>query len=104
MYADVERVRFDSAKQIVRLIHQQGRVFLPSELNEQTDIILHYLRMLVTDLVGHGATGTKADGTTPADDFKLVQDGKTLIVTKGHYWVDGYLLELPADQAVDVPN
>ena len=55
---DVSRDSFDPIKRFSRVLMQQGRVQLDSDWNEQTDILLHYLRSLAADLIGpHGGSG-----------------------------------------------
>ena len=55
MKADLTRDTFDAARHFSRVLIQQGRVPLDADLNEQTSIILHYLRGLAADLIGpHG--------------------------------------------------
>ncbi len=87
---DFTRDTFDAAKRFSRVFMQQGRVQLDADWNEQTSIVLHYLRSLAADLIGqHGG---------PGDSFKLdtvvVTDGTlTFTVTPGRYYVDGILCE-----------
>ncbi|HEX5875982.1 MAG TPA: DUF6519 domain-containing protein [Pyrinomonadaceae bacterium] len=55
---DFSRDTFDPLKRFSRVLMQQGRVQLDSDWNEQSDILLHYLRSLATDLIGpHGGSG-----------------------------------------------
>jgi hypothetical protein len=88
MYGDITRDTFDQRKHYARVLYQQGRVGLDADPNEQTAILLHYLRSLARDLVG-SAWGPKGDlgfaitaGT--GGDFKI---------GAGHYYVDGILCE-----------
>src|SRR5829696_1110831 len=54
---DFSRDSFDPIKRFSRVLMQQGRVQLDSDWNEQSDILLHYLRSLARDLIGpHGGS------------------------------------------------
>jgi hypothetical protein len=80
-------------KHYSRVLMQQGRVQLDADWNEQTDLLLHYLRALAKDIIGpHGG---------PGNGFKIGQlqkDGKPIEINnfsigEGHYYVDGILCE-----------
>jgi hypothetical protein len=66
MKGDFTRVTFDPAKYYSRVLMQQGRVQLDADWNEQSAILLHYLRALTRDVVGPYAG--------PADDcgFEII--------------------------------
>jgi hypothetical protein len=93
--ADVTRDTFDRRHLFSRVIMQQGRVFLDADWNEQTSILLHYLRTLAMDVVGpHAGPGdgfqidaTDENGTALAKGFGL---------RPGRYYVDGFICENPA--------
>ena len=96
MKADLTRTTFRPARHFARVIQQQGRVQLDADGNEQTAILLHYLRTLAADILGpHG--GPTADcgfvisaltvGTPVLNDFRI---------SSGRYYVDGVLCELDA--------
>ncbi|HEY0233208.1 MAG TPA: DUF6519 domain-containing protein [Dokdonella sp.] len=87
MKGDFSRIRFDTANRYSRVLLQQGRVTLDADANEQTDILLHYLRTLARDLIGDYG-GPLAHG-----GFALsVSDGK-LAIGAGRYYVHGILCE-----------
>jgi uncharacterized protein DUF6519 len=77
-------------KHYSRVVIQQGRVPLDADLNEQTAILLHYMRSLARDLIGpYGAPATgggfRIDPIADvANDFSISQ---------GRYYVDGILIE-----------
>lgn len=97
MKGDFTRDTFNRHKHFSRVLMQQGRVQLDADWNEQTSILLHYLRALAEDLIGpHGG---------PADGFKiaeLVDDDANPIkhdfaVLGRHYYVRGILCENNVD-------
>lgn len=52
MKGDFTRDTFDPTKYFSRVLMQQGRVQLDADWNEQTSILLHYLRTLAKDILG----------------------------------------------------
>ncbi len=92
MKGDFSRGTFDRQHGFSRVLMQQGRVLLDSDWNEQTSILLHYIRTLAADLIGqHGG---------PGDGFRVDcrdDDGNPLNcdfrIGRGHYYVDGILCE-----------
>ena len=92
MQGDYSRVTFDRRRHFSMVLMQQGRVLLDADYNEQTAILLHYLRQLAADVIGpHGG---------PSSDlgFEIILDGSTttinnLSIGRGRYWVDGFLCE-----------
>ena len=87
MQGDFSRDTFHRQHHFARVLMQQGRVLLDSDWNEQTSILLHYLRTLAADLIGpHGG---------PGDGFKITcTDLKCdFVIERGHYYVDGILCE-----------
>jgi hypothetical protein len=109
MRTDITRNTFDAAKNLSRVLMQQGRVQLDADWNEQISILLHYIRTLATDVIGQNAGPNGVCGfelilglprlnalirPAPADDNvrELFQSQKMLI-GPGRYYVDGLLLE-----------
>ena len=99
---DITRDTHQPLKRFSRVLQQQGRVLLDADWNEQTSILLRYLRTLAGDLIGeHGGPKTSfAVGVDPkdlgltkqeVDDMKL--NLGDFIITKGHYYVAGILCE-----------
>ena len=97
MKGDFSRTTFDRQHHFARVLMQQGRVLLDADWNEQTSILLHYLRSLAADLIGpHGgpSRGPYGDGfRIHCDD----EDGNPFqcdfAIGWGHYYVDGILCE-----------
>jgi len=109
MRGDFTRDTFDRAKHFSRVLMQQGRVQLDSDWNEQTDIVLHYLRALARDLIGPYAGPNDRLGfriVTDPDDaelkalpsprkevlLKAVKNGD-FAIDVGRYYVQGVLVE-----------
>ncbi|MFD3558195.1 DUF6519 domain-containing protein [Streptomyces sp. NPDC058686] len=92
MQGDFSRVTFDPAQRFSAVLSQQGRVQLDSEINEQTAILLHYMRTLAADLLGPVAFPSGPGHSTGGfcvDTF----DGGNFTVTPGRIYVDGILCE-----------
>jgi hypothetical protein len=87
MKGDFTRDTFDPMKHFSRVLSQQGRVTLDADSNEQTAILLHYLRTLTTDLIGPYAAPANGVG------FQLTDVDGVLTVTAGRYYVGGILVE-----------
>jgi hypothetical protein len=114
MRGDFTRDTFDPSKHYSRVLMQQGRVQLDADWNEQTSILLHYMRALGRDLFG--AHAGPADGAgfellwnktkdweaTLNDMFKKGQFDKAryealgkavkagnVVITRGRYYVGG---------------
>jgi len=88
MKSDLTRDTFDPAKQLSRVIMQQGRVALDADHNEQVAIFWHYLRALAEDVIGPHAAPAAAGG------FELeVTDKSQVTISAGRYYVDGILVE-----------
>ena len=87
MNGDFATITFDPARQFSRVLLQQGRMLLEADYNEQSAIHHHFLRTLITDLVGRcwrAGDGFSLGAPTQADDFRI---------TKGHLYIDGILCE-----------
>ncbi len=113
MKGDFSRDTFDVAKHFSRVLQQQGRVQLDADWNEQTAILLHYLRILAADLIGPfaGPAGEKALGFK-IKELKLIPTSNSwnFSIGNGRYYVDGILCENDGSQDVtymtqkDFPN
>jgi hypothetical protein len=95
MYGDFSRVLDGLSGQYSAVLAQQGRFLLDAELNEQTTILLDYLRQLTVDLIGPFAGPFYDCGfqVTP-----VIENDKCYAVglSKGHYYVYGVRCEAPA--------
>ena len=107
MRGDFSRDSFDPSQHFSRVLAQQGRVQLDADINEQTSILLHYLRTLATDLIGPYGGPEAAAGF----EILLQQDSNAkltdLTVGPGRYYVDGILCENgppPAARARPTPR
>lgn len=95
MYGDYSRVLDGLAGQYSAVLAQQGRLLLDAELNEQTSILLDYMRQLATDLIGPFAGPMHHAGF---DVQPIFADGKCRAVRlgRGHYYVFGLRCSAPA--------
>src|SRR5262249_50723453 len=96
---DFTRDTFDPTKRYSRVLMQQGRVLLDEDWNEQTSILLHYLRTLATDLIGPHWGPKKIEGADNNGFLigKPVQSETEIYpdfsIQPGRYYVDGVLCE-----------
>jgi uncharacterized protein DUF6519 len=102
MKDDFTRDTFDPTKHFSRVLMQQGRVTLDADHNEQTDILLYYLRTLARDILGPYAAPSDGGG------FRLTSTAAhPLVITAGRLYVDGILVEneddCPYDDQPDYP-
>jgi Family of unknown function (DUF6519) len=95
VYGDFSRVLDALPGQYSAVLAQQGRLLLDAELNEQTAILLEYMRRLTADLIGPFAGPVHHSGFAVEP---VVQDGKCHAVrlSRGHYYVYGLRCESPA--------
>jgi len=91
MKGDFTRDTFDPLKHFSRVLMQQGRVTLDADANEQSAILLHYVRTLARDLIGPYAA--------PFDDqgFVLTPQGSNVMINHGRCYVGGILAENDQD-------
>jgi hypothetical protein len=92
MHVDISRPTFDATKHFAALLHQQGRLPLDADLNEQAAILLHQLRTMMADLVGPAAMPNDAAGfqITPVKKNNKVVD---VTISAGRAYVNGILVE-----------
>jgi hypothetical protein len=82
-YGDFSRMTFSRGKAYTAVWSQQGRVQLDSDANEQTAIILDWLRHLACDFIGpFGGHVTRAG-------FHVQRRDQDLTLSRGHYYVYG---------------
>ena len=107
MKGDFTRDTFDATKHFSRVLMQQGRVMLDADWNEQSAILLHYLRAIVVDIIGAHAGPMRYCGfglLQPKDlnpaSTKLLTDQEVLplktgdfLIGSGRYYVEGVLCE-----------
>lgn len=103
MYGDYSRVRFvrpnpTQPNPYSAVWAQQGRLLLDAELNEQTSIVLDYLRTLAVDLIG------PFGGHIYRAGFKVVPDGDKFAFTPGHYYVHGLRCEAGPTAELELPD
>jgi hypothetical protein len=89
MYGDFSRLTFSRAKAYTGVWSQQGRVQLDADANEQTAIVLDWLRTLAVDFIGpFGGHVTRAG-------FHVGHQDGELTFSRGHYYVYGLRCDLP---------
>jgi hypothetical protein len=99
MKGDFSRDTFNLKKNFSRVLIQQGRVQLDADFNEQSSILLHYLRTLARDIIGPYAgpeEGFTIDFLRDEND-NIIKDNagnpKDLAIAEGRYYVEGILCE-----------
>lgn len=94
LYGDYSRISFAPERRVSTVLSQQGRVILDADINEQAQVLLHYLRTLTTDLVG------PYGGPDPGAAFRVEtrdsDDPPDLAIGGGRYYVNGILCEVDA--------
>ncbi|WP_292995489.1 DUF6519 domain-containing protein [Nitrosomonas sp.] len=100
MKGDFTRDTFDKAKHFSRVLQQQGRVQLDADTNEQTAILLHYIRTLAADLIGPfaGPAGAGLGFSISLLDDSINKDNPDFLISQGRYYVDGILCEKDEDK------
>ena len=92
MKGDFTRLTFDHSKHFSSVLMQQGRVTLDADYNEQSAILLHYMRTLARDLIGPYAAPVEHAGFGLGPD----KDGG-FSISRGRIYVDGILVENESD-------
>ena len=92
MRGDFSRDTYDRIRHFSRVLQQQGRVQVDADWNEQTDVLLHYLRMLAADVIGPFA-GPAGEGFGFEIKAGDPDTPGALTIGKGRYYVDGILCE-----------
>ncbi|MFI7407082.1 DUF6519 domain-containing protein [Streptomyces sp. NPDC049627] len=91
MHGDFSNITFSPDRGYSTVFALQGRVGLDANRNEQTAILLHYLRTAMTDLVGPSA------GPAGHLGFEISDIGTGgFSIGPGRYYVNGILVENPA--------
>jgi hypothetical protein len=89
---DRTRSSFMPLKHFSRVLSQQGRVQLDADWNEQIDILTATLRTLAADIIGPAGTSDGGFAIEPIDTPAPVPGD--LLISPGHYYVDGILCQL----------
>jgi Family of unknown function (DUF6519) len=97
MYGDFSRMTFSPAKNFTAVWSQQGRVQLDADANEQTAILLHWLRTLAIDFIG------PFGGHVTRSGFAVQVAGSDLTFSPGHYYVYGLRCDLPQPEGTGAP-
>jgi hypothetical protein len=89
MYGDFSRMTFSRGKAYTGVWSQQGRVQLDADANEQTAILLDWLRTLAVDFIG------PFGGHVTRSGFNVGLQADDLTFSPGHYYVYGLRCEIP---------
>ncbi|WP_405906111.1 MULTISPECIES: DUF6519 domain-containing protein [unclassified Streptomyces] len=95
MHGDFSNITFSPGHNYSTVFDLQGRVGLDANRNEQTAILLHQLRTTMADLVGPHAG---PEGDHLGFGIKDLTDND-FTIGAGRYYVDGILVDNPADVA-----
>jgi len=111
MHTDISRDSHDPKKNFTRVLMQQGRLIVDADWNEQSAIVLNYLRTLAADIIGwHGGPGVSPgngnhykknssdtsgnpEGTGPFL-VTLAANDDVEKVLGGRYYIDGIQIEM----------
>jgi len=85
------------------VLPQQGRVLLDSDGTAQTRIINDWQDVAADDIIGSGVAAVPADVSNSfhVNRARVVAGDVIVTVEPGRVWVDGLLLHLPGNAAVD---
>lgn len=100
MKGDFSRISFDRRNHFSQVLMQQGRVTLDADPNEQSAILLHYLRTLARDLIG--PYGGPADAL--GFGLEVAANPNRLLIGAGRYYVGGILCESDGCDYADQPD
>lgn len=113
MKGDFSRSTFKRKNGFTSVLMQQGRVLLDADFNEQSAIVLHYMRTLAQDLIGphdpniydlqfhHGGTGFHLEEIIETLENGDPHNTGLLRLSPGRYYVDGILCENASSGALD---
>lgn len=103
MHGDFSRLTYttaplDTDRGFAAVLSLQGRLPLEADANENVAILAHFLRTLVTDLIGPGA------GPAPDPGFHIMPNDGDLTIGDGHYYVGGLLVQTAETSYLTQPN
>jgi len=93
MKADISRDTFQAARDIRRVVMQQGRPWLDADFNEQVAVLLHRLDTLAADLFGEYAAVDSGFQIEPVKDKDKNVKPRTFSALRGRYYVRGLMCE-----------
>ena len=96
MKGDFSRFTFDPSKHYSGVLHQQGRVWLDSDWNEEVLERLALLQQELADVIGPSGTPAAGSGfeLSPSADPNAPDD---FAIAAGHCYVNGMLCQFDAD-------
>lgn len=106
MKGDFTRETFNKKKHFSRVLMQQGRVLLDADFNEQSAILLHYIRTLAADLFGPYMSfyGEFELNKHKDGDYNPKDNNEHFVLSEGHCYVDGMLVENEKAYIVPAPK
>jgi Family of unknown function (DUF6519)/FHA domain len=94
VYGDFSRVLDGLSDRYSGVLAQQGRFVLDAELNEQTSILLDYMRELAMDLVGPFG-GPRDDCGFKVELVRTESERHAIRLSQGHYYIYGLRCDVP---------
>ncbi|MBM3747111.1 MAG: right-handed parallel beta-helix repeat-containing protein, partial [Acidobacteria bacterium] len=88
MPGDYTRVTFNSLRDYLGVLMQQGRVLLDADFNELVEMLDRRFRAETIDIIGH----CKVPRETP-HGFRIQISGSTITIGRGRLYADGLLAE-----------
>jgi hypothetical protein len=108
MHGDFSRLTYttaplDTDAGFAAVLGLQGRLTLEADANENVAILAHFLRTLVTDLVGPGAGPAADAGFEIKPEEEPAGTVVNLLIGGGHYYVGGLLVRIAPSKYVGQP-
>jgi hypothetical protein len=108
MKGDFSRSTFHREKHYSKVNYQQGRVLVDADHNEQIDIIHHYERTALKDVIGQSGFPKGLPSGFEIKSQNTSQNPYIYHIGKGRFYVDGILVEnesnVAADKQPDLPS
>jgi hypothetical protein len=103
MKGDFSRFTFKQYKHYSKVNKQQGKCSVEADDNEQIDILHHYERTALKDVIGQsGIPKSNING------FEIKASGSSYLIKQGRLYIDGALFEnefdVEADKQPDLPS
>ena len=104
MKGDFSKWQFDEHDNFSGVLHQQGRVLLDADWNEQTRITNHWQDTTARDTIGPGVAAVPSD--TPhafqVRSARVEDDEIKVTLSPGRVWADGLLTYLDSTEDIEL--